>query len=180
MGFLDFLGFVANVADALSDDCKHYEVECDTIEIFEIGEHWEGTARIHGAGIHIKSQPVSYRTTIAYPNEDNNRTYTRRGMLRKNLRDWLSDNFSSMNSVPKEAVILNASENCLSFEGFAKETNEKWIVVPNANNATNFVSYKLFIYEKDGHKAVGHDELFYLFKEDTLGYVSSVDVRDGF
>ena len=52
--------------------------------------------------------------------------------------------------------------------------------MPNANNATNFVSYKLFVYEKDGHKAVGHDELSYLFKEDTLGYVSSVDVHDGF
>ena len=150
------------------------------VEIFETGEHWEGTARVHGAGKHIKTQAVSYQTTIAYPNKDDNARYTRRGMLRKDLREWLAKNFSSLSSIPKEAVVLNPSESCLSFEGFAKKENGKWMVTPNAYNATNFVSYKLFVYEKEGHKAVGHDELSYPFKEDTLGYVSSVDVSDGF
>ena len=180
MGFLDFLGFVAEVADSFSGDCKYYIVECDTVEIFEIGEHWVGTARVHGAGKHIKTQSVSYQTTIAYPNKDDNSRYTRRGMLRKDLREWLAENFSTLNSIPKEAVVLNSSEQCLSFEGFANNKNGKWLVVPNGNNATNFVSYKLFVYERDGHKMVGHDELSYLFKEDTIGYVSSVDVKDGF
>ena len=180
MGFLDFLGLVAEVINSFSGDCQYYLVECDTIEIFEKEERWEGTARIHGAGNHLKSQKVSYKTTIAYPNKDDNSKYTRRGMLRKDLREWLANNFSSLNSISKDTVILNSSESCLSFEGFANEENSKWIVTSSANDATNYVSYKLFIYEKDSHKPLSHDELSFLFIEDTIRYVSSVDVHDGF
>lgn len=179
MGLLDILGTVATVADMFIDHDEKFIVKCDTIEVFQIGDSWQGTVRVHGAGTHVSSDSVSYSTTIKLP-ESGNTTYTPRGLLRKQLRDWLGEKFSIEGSIPKEAVVLNASENCLSFEGYAKKVSGIWKMTSSLNSATHFVAYKLFVYHENNKQAVGHDELFELFKAPTVGYVTSVDVHDGF
>lgn len=177
MGFLDFLAGVAHVADTLSDHNTYFQVNCNTLEIFEIGTTWKGTARVHGAGNHIRTEKVDYSTTITMPPEDS-QDYTRRGSLRKELREWCGKTFANKSTVTKETIVLNEGENCLSCEGFIKKVNGKWVLTNNPNEAEYFGAYKLYL-TKEG-KDVGYEDLEYLFKADTLGYVSSVSVHDGF
>lgn len=177
MGFLDFLLGAAEIVDALSDKNTYFNVTCDTLEIFEIGTAWEGTARVHAAGKHLKTETVSYSTTIAMP-EEGNANYTRRGLLRKNLREWCGKTFANKSTVSKETIVLNKGENCLSCEGFIKKSDGKWIIVNNSRDAEYYGAYKLYL--KQGGNDVGHEDLEYYFEAATLGYISSVDVHDGF
>ena len=182
MGFWENL---FDVVDVLSDPVsamydKKYQVSCTTLEIFEIGSQWRGTARIHGAGEHIKTVKVNYETTITLPYRDDDSRYTRRGLLRKQLREWVADTFTQENIISKESIILNPSENCLSVEGFGIITNGKWMLVNDAIDATNFCSFKLSLTDTTDDSRVGYNKLNELFMEDTLGYVSSVDVSEGF
>ena len=177
MGFLDFLLLAADVVDTFTDHDTHFKITCDTLELFEIGTTWKGTARIHGAGAHIQTQTVSYITTVTMPNEDDyNRT--KRSILRDRLRKWASETFADGDMLPKEAIVLNETENCLSCEGFVKQIGNKWIITTNIRDAKYYGSYKLFV-ERSG-ESIGYEELEYLFKAPTVGYVSSVDVTDGF
>lgn len=182
MGLFDIL---LDVADVLSDPAsamhdKKYKVSCTTLEIFEIGTQWKGTARVHGAGEHVKTVKVNYQTTITLPYRDDDSRYTRRGLLRKQLREWVADTFTQENIISKESIILNPSENCLSVEGFGIITNGKWMLVDDAIDATNFCSFKLSLTDTEDDSRVGYNKLNELFMEDTLGYVSSVDVSEGF
>lgn len=177
MGFLDFLLGAAEVIDAFTDHDTHFKVTCDTLELFEIGTSWKGTARVHGAGTHVRTQTVNYTTTVTMPYEDNyNRT--KRSILRDRLRDWASKTFADGVMLPKEAIVLNESENCLSCEGFVKQVGGQWIITTSVRDATYYGAYKLFLTK--GTENVGYEELEYLFKAPTVGYVSSVDVSDGF
>lgn len=177
MGFLDFLLLAADVVDTFSDHDTHFEVVCDTLELFEIGTSWRGTARVHGAGNHVQTQTVNYTTTVTMPDEDDyNRT--KRSILRDRLRKWASDTFADGLMLPKEAIVLNDTENCLSCEGFVRKSGNRWVITTNVRNAQYYGAYKLFIKKGSGH--VGHEELAYLFTEPTVGYVTSVDVSDGF
>lgn len=177
MGFLDFLFGAAEVIDAFTDHDTHFNVTCDTLELFEIGTSWKGTARVHGAGSHVRTQAVNYTTTVTMPYEDNyNRT--KRSILRDQLRNWASKTFADGFTLPKEAIVLNESENCLSCEGFLKQVGSKWVITTNMREATYYGAYKLFLTK--GTESVGYEELEYLFKAPTVGYVSSVDVSEGF
>lgn len=177
MGILDILLGAAQIVDALSDNNTYFKVTCDTLEIFEIGTTWEGTARVHSAGKHLRTETVSYSTTIAMPKEGNS-NYTRRGLLRKNLREWCGQTFANKSTVSKETIVLNKGENCLSCEGFIKKTSGKWIITNNSKDAEYYGAYKLYL-TKEGQD-VGYEDLEYYFEADTLGYISSVDVHDGF
>lgn len=177
MGFLDTILEVANM---FIDNDRKFNVSCKTLEVFEIGTQWKGTARVHGAGEHVETISVSYETTITLPYEDNDSRYTRRGLLRKQLRDWAGNTFSNDNNITKENVVLNPSENCLSIEGFAKRVGNTWKLVDDSYNATNFCSYKLFLTDAQNGSKVGHEELKELFMAETLGRVTSVDVTEGF
>lgn len=177
MGFLDFLGEVAMVVDALSDNDTHFNVTCNTLEIFEIGTTWKGTARVHGAGEHVRTEKVNYSTTVTMPEEDSH-DYTRRGLLRKELREWCGKTFANKSTVTKETIVLNDGENCLTCEGFIRKVGDKWVLTNNSHEAEYYGAYKLYI-TKEG-KDVGHKDLEYLFMAETLGYVSSVDVHEGF
>jgi len=172
MGFLDFLAGAVEVADTLIDKSEYYYVQCDTVEVFELGEIWQGTARIHGAGKHISTDRASYSNTfMLYDGQD------REGM-RDKFRKWLADTFSSEYSAPDEALVLNSSENCLSFEGFAKKDSGKWMITSSYQSASNYVSYKLFVYKQkkknslDGKTILGRKELSYLFMDATKIRVS--------
>lgn len=177
MGFLDFLLGAAEVIDAFTDHDTHFKVTCDTLELFEIGTSWKGTARVHGAGAHIRTEAVNYTTTVTMPNEDDyNRT--KRNILRDRLRKWASETFANGLTLPKESIVLNDSENCLSCEGFVKQISNRWVITTNMGDAQYYGAYKLF-FEKSG-ESLGYEELDYLFKAPTVGYVSSVDVHDGF
>lgn len=177
MGLLDVLFVAADIIDMFSDHDTHFEVTCDTLELFEIGTSWKGTARVHGAGAHVCTQSVNYSTTVSMPNEDDHNR-TKRGILRDQLRNWASKTFAGGVSLPKEAIVLNESENCLSCEGFVKQVGNQWVITPNMHGAKYYGAYKLFLAK--GTEAVGHEELEYLFIAPTVGYVSSVDVSDGF
>ena len=173
MGFFDFLLDVATVVDAFADKDTHYHVNCNTLEIFKIGTTWKGTARVHGAGEHLRTEKVNYSTTVTMPEEDSCH-YTRRGLLRKDLREWCGKTFANKSTVTKETIILNDGENCLSCEGFLKRAGEKWILTNNSLDAEYYGAFKLYL-TKEG-KDIGHEELEYLFIEDTIGYVTSVSV----
>ena len=177
MGFMDFVLAALNVADMFADHDTHFEVTCDTLEIFEIGTSWRGTARVHGAGAHLRTESVDYTTRLTMPEEDDyNRT--RRSILRDRLLKWASDTFADGAALPKEAIVLNESENCISCEGFAKQVGGRWVITTSMRDAKCYCSYKLFL--ETGGKSVGYEELHRLFKADTVGYVTQVDVRDGF
>lgn len=171
MGIMDLFLSAVTIADALSDKSEYFDVKCNVVEVFKIGDSWQGTARVHGAGSHVSSDSVNYSTTIKLPDESHG-SYTERGLLRKELFTWLGNNFSVEGSVPKEALVLNPSENCLSFEGFAKKLGGKWMVTANEYTATNYVSYRLVVSRKKDGKILGHDELDYLFKKPTTAYVT--------
>lgn len=174
MGFMDFL---VGVMDVLTDHDTHFKVSCDTLEIFEIGTTWKGTARVHGAGNHIRTEHVDFSTTVTMPDEDDyNRT--RRSILRDRLRKWASETLANGTTLPKEAIVLNESENCLSCEGFVKQVGKKWVITTSMREAKYYGAYKLFL-SKNGEE-LGYEELEYFFKAPTVGYVSSVDVHDGF
>lgn len=175
MGLLDFLFVVADTIDTFSDHDTHFKVTCDTLELFEIGTSWQGTARVHGAGSHIRTQAVSYATTVTMPHEDDH-DRTKRSILRDRLRKWASETFADGSMLPKEAIVLNDSENCLSCEGFVKQVGNQWIITTNMQDAKYYGAYKLFL--KKSGETVGYEELAYLFKAPTVGYVSSVDVHD--
>ncbi len=177
MGLFDILLGVAEVVDALSDNDTHFDVHCSTLELFEIGTTWNGTARVHGAGNHIRTEKVNYSTTVTMPKEDTNKN-TRRGLLRKELREWCGETFANKSTVTKETIVLNDSENCLSCEGYVKKVDVKWILTNSPHNAECYGAYKLYFTKKG--EAVGYEDLKYLFMEDTLGYVTSVDVKEGF
>lgn len=181
MGFLDLLvtGLTAyeTVSNIVSGDSKYYKVKCRNVEVFELREVWRGTAKVYEAGEHISSDSTCYNDKIAYPNKDDNSRYTRRGVLRKNLRESLANYYSLGQAIDKESIILNPSEDCLSLEGFAKKVNGKWMLTKNASNATNYVSYKLFFAEESTNKPVRNEELRYLFIEETLGRITRVDVK---
>ena len=169
MGFLDFL-------DAITDDNTYFNVECTTLEIFEIGTTWKGTARVHGAGNHIETKKVSYQTRVAMPSEDSG-NYTRRGWLRKDLRKWAGKTFGTGSELPRESIVLNTTENCLSCEGYAKKVGDTYVLTTKESEAQYYLAYKLNIY-KDGNQ-LGHEDLDYYFKADTQGYVTNVSVKDG-
>lgn len=177
MGFLDVLFGVAEIVDALSDNSDYFRVTCSTLEVFEIGTTWKGTARVSGAGEHIETKKVWYSTKLEMPKEGNSK-YTRRGILRKNLYSWVSETFANGVSMPKEAIVLNDSENCLSCEGFAKKVDDKYVITNNQSNAQFYVAYKLNV-SKDSN-TLGHEDLRYYFKAETTARVTSVDVKDGF
>lgn len=177
MGLFDFLSDVVDVLDELTDNDTHYRVSCDTLEIFEIGTTWKGTARVHGAGEHVRTEKVDYSTIVTMPEEDTH-DYTRRGLLRKDLREWCGRTFANKSTVTKETIVLNDGEDCLSCQGFIKKVENKWILTTNSHEAEYYGAYKLYL-TKDG-KDVGHEDLDYLFMADTLGYVSSVNVKEGF
>ena len=174
MGFLDVLLGVAEVVDALTDKDTHYQVSWKTLELFEIGTTWKGTARVHGAGEHIRTVKVNYSTTVTMPAEESH-SYTRRGLLRKDLREWCGKEFANKNTVTKETIVLNKGENCLSCEGFVKQVNDKWILTNSAESAEYYGAFKLYLTK--GGDDVGYEDLEYLFMADTLGYVTSVDVH---
>ena len=177
MSFLDLLLGAAEIIDTFADHDTHFKVTCDTLELFEVGTSWKGTARVHGAGAHLRTENVSYTTKVTMPDEDDyNRT--KRSILRDRLRKWASEAFADGSVLPKEAIVLNDSENCLSCEGFIKQVGDRWVITTNVKEAQYYGAYKLF-FEKDG-ECVGYEELEYLFKAPTVGYVSSVDVNDGF
>lgn len=180
MGFLDFLGDVALVLDSVSGPSgKKYTVKCESFELFEIGTTWRGTVRVQGAGAHLQTIKTNATTTIFLPDRSDNSQYTERGLLRKDLREWVGKNFSLSGSIAKDMVMLNEGENCLSIEGYVKKVNGTWKFTSGSGSATNYGAYKLIITDEKGN-LVGNEELFYLFKADTLGRVSSVDVSDGF
>jgi len=177
MGFLDVLFAAADIVSTLTDNDTHFNVSCDTLELFEIGTSWRGTARVHGAGAHVRSQSVDFSTTVTMPSEDDyNRT--RRSILRDRMLKWASETFSASGSLPKEAIVLNESENCLSCEGYVKKVGNRWLITSSMKDAEYYGAYKLYL-EKGG-ESIGYEELEYLFKAPTVGYVSSVDVHDGF
>lgn len=173
MGFFDFLGDVVDAIDELTDNDTHYRVNCKVLELFEIGTTWKGTARVHGAGAHFNTIDVDYTTTITMPAEESH-DYTRRGLLRKDLREWCGRTFANKSTVTKETIILNESEDCLSCEGFVKKIGDKWILTNNSHEAEYYGAYKLYLTQNG--KDVGHEDLDYLFMADTLGYVSDVSV----
>lgn len=177
MGLFDVLLGVAEVIDALSDNDTHFDVHCKTLELFEIGTTWKGTARVHGAGKHIRTEKVDYSTTVTMPEEDTAK-YTRRGLLRKELREWCGEMFANKSTVTKETIILNDGENCLSCEGYIKNVDGKWLLTDSPHNAEYYGAYKLYLVKAG--EDVGYEDLKYLFIEDTLGYVTSVDVKKGF
>lgn len=177
MGLLDLISAAAAVVDAASGKNTYFVVKCNTLEIFEIGTQWKGTARIHGAGEHIETLKANHNTVISMPDEDSHR-YTRRGELRRQLREWASKTFTKGLELPKEFLVLNDGENCLSFEGYAKKIGEDYRVTLTSNGAQYYVSYKLEIYR--GSEALGHEELDYYFIQPTIATVDSVDVHDGF
>ena len=177
MGFWDFLGEVATVVDSLSENDTHFNVTCDTLEIFEISTIWKGTAKIHGAGEHVRTENVNFSTTVTMPEEDTH-NYTRRGLLRKDLREWCGRTFANTETVAKETIVLNDNENCLSCEGFIKKLNNKWVLTSSSRDAEYYGAYKLYI-TQDGTD-VGHKDLEYLFVADTLGYISNTSIKEGF
>lgn len=177
MGLLDTILEVANM---FIDNDRKFKVSCTTAEVFEIGTQWKGTARIHVAGEHIETINVHYETTITLPYKDDDAHYTRRGLLRKQFREWAGNTFSADGKIAKENVVLNPSENCLSVEGFTRRFGSKWLIVDNASDASHFCSYKVFLTDAQNNSKVGHDELDELFMEATLGRVTSVAVKDGF
>ena len=177
--FLDLVGTISEFSEGSIHDRK-FKVTCTTLEIFEIGTQWKGTARIHGAGEHVKTIKVDYETTITLPYKDDDLEYSRRGLLRKQLRDWLGKTLAEDGKIVRENIVLNPSENCLSVEGFTKKVGDEWLIVDSAYEATNFCAYKLFLKDISNNSKVGHDELHELFMEETRGYITSVDVTEGF
>ena len=180
MSFFDVLLGIASVADALSGPSgKKYDVTCDSFELFEKGTSWKGTARVQGAGAHVETINVNFSTTLFLPDHSDNSRYTERGLLRKDLREWAGKEFAQSQTISKDMIVLNDGENCLSIEGFVKKVNGKWVLVNDAGRGTHYGAYKLCFAEKGG-SVIGHDELFYLFKAETIGRITSVDVQDGF
>lgn len=180
MGFLDFLVAAAEVVDLFSGNGgSKYSVKCECLELFEIGTTWKGTARIHGAGKHLETIKMNDSTTLVLPNKDDDSRYTPRGLLRKDLREWVGKMYALCGSISKEMVVLNDGENCLTIEGFVKKIDGNWKLVNTSSDATHFGAYKLNVVDNE-NKPVGHEDLKYLFKADTLGRVVSVDVTDGF
>ena len=180
MDFFDFLGGMATILDATSGPSgKKYTVECESFELFEIGTTWRGTVRVQGAGRHLETITVDATTTVFLPDRSDNSQYTERGLLRKDFREWVGKNFSLSGSIAKDMVMVNEGENCLSIEGYVKKVNGTWKFTSGSGSATNYGAYKLILTDEKGN-LVGNEELFYLFKADTLGRVSSVDVSDGF
>ena len=174
------MGDVATVLDAISGPSgTKYNVECESFELFEIGTSWRGTARVHGAGEHLQTMKVNASTTVFLPRNDDNSYYTPRGLLRKELREWAGREFALSGTISKDMIVLNDGENCLSIEGYVKKHNGSWKLVNGPGNGTHYGSYKLCISEVGGAE-IGHEELYQLFKAETLGRVSSVDVSDGF
>ena len=113
MAFLELLGLVADIISAFSDHDTHFDVTCDTLELFEISSSWRGTARISGAGNHIRTESVSFSTKVSMPDE-NESNHTKRDILRERLQKWASESFADAGTLPKDAIVLNSSENCLS------------------------------------------------------------------
>lgn len=180
MDIFNFLGSAAMFLDALSGPSgKKYDVSCESFELFEKGTTWRGTARVHGAGAHLETIMVNANTTLFLPDRSDNSQYTPRGLLRKSLREWAGQQFAFLGTISKDMVVLNEGENCLSIEGFVKKVNDKWKLVNDAGKGTHYGAYKLCLTEKNG-SVIGYEELYHLFKADTIGRVSSVDVHDGF
>lgn len=177
MGFLDVLAAAAEIYSAFSDNSTHFKLECSSLEIFEIGTIWQGTARTHGAGNHIETKKVSFETELIMPSENESQR-TCRDILRDNLLKWASETFAYGKKLPKEAIVLNNNENCLSCEGFIKQEGSKWVITTNINEAKYYGAYKLFISKKGEN--LGHEDLDYYFKTPTTARVTSVDVHEGF
>lgn len=177
MGLLDILFGVAEIVDTLSDKNTYFDVKCKNLEIFEIGTNWVGTARVHVAGKHLKTQKVNYTTKISMPYEAPSHS-TKRDVLRKNLLNWVSDTFVNGRKLPKECIVLNPQENYLSYEAFAKKNGEDYTITFDPNEAEYYLSFKLNVYKET--KVLNFEDLDYYFKAETTARVTSVDVRDGF
>lgn len=182
MGFGDILFGAIKIASALSDISESeqiYTAKCTSLEIFEIGTEWRGTARIHGAGRHVKTERVSLSKKLILPREGNSQ-YTARGLLRRDFRNWAGETMTvNKNPLTKDAVVINDSESFLSVEGFIKKVDGKWLLTTNANDAQYYGSYKIALID-ERNTQVDYKDLVYLFKAETLGRVSSVSVKDGF
>ena len=177
MGLFDVLLGVASVLDAFSDDSEKFEIECNSLELFEIGTSWQGTARVHGAGNHIRTEKKYIKDSVLMPKEDTH-DHTRRYILRENMLKWAIDTLANGKAVSKDHLVLNPNEDCLSFEGFMKKDGNSYRITTNASEADYYGSYKLTIYKDN--KMLSYEDLHYYFKADTVGYVSSVNVSDGF
>ncbi len=176
MGLLDFLLEVADVLT--SESGKKYTASCETFELFEIGTTWRGTARIHGAGNHLETIKMNISNSLTLPDEGTV-DHTPRGLLRRDFLKWASENFAYSGNIAKDMIILNEGENCLSVEGYVKKRSDSWKLVSSSADATHYGAFKVYLYDKNG-AMVGHTELSHLFLEATRGYVTSVDVTDGF
>lgn len=177
MGLLDVLFGVASILDAVSDDSEKFEIVCTSLELFEIGTTWQGTARVHGAGRHIRTEKKHIKDSISMPKEDTH-NHTRRYILRENLLKWAIDTLATGKTVSKDHIVLNPSEECLSFEGFMKQEGNSYKMTTNVSEADYYGAYKLTVY-KDG-KMLSHEDLHYYFKADTVARISSVNVTKGF
>lgn len=182
MGFGDILFGALEIVSALSDIADSKQIctaKCTSLEIFEIGTEWRGTARVHGAGRHVKTEKMNLTKKLTLPKEGTSQ-YTPRGLLRRDFRAWAGENMAA-NKKPltKDAVVLNDSESCLSVEGFIKKADGKWLLTITANDAQYYGSFKVVLIDEHNTQ-VDHKELHYLFKAETLGRVSSIDVTDSF
>lgn len=182
MGFGDFLFGAFEIVSSLSDITSSkqiYTAKCTTLEIFEISNEWKGTARVHNAGCHIKTEKMDLSKKLILPKEGNSQ-YTPRGLLRRDFRKWAGETITdSKMPLTKDAVIINDSENYLSVEGFIRKVDGKWLITTNVNDAQYYGAYKVALINEQNTQ-VDRKELIYLFKEETQGRISVVDVRDGF
>ena len=43
MGIMDLFLSAVTIADALSDKSEYFDVKCNVVEVFKIGDSWQGT-----------------------------------------------------------------------------------------------------------------------------------------
>ena len=177
MGLLDILFGVAEIVDTLSDKDTYFEIKCSHLEIFKLETKWKGTAKIFEAGEHLQTEKVDFSTKISMPYESPSHA-TKRDVLRENLLNWLSDTFANGQRLPKDCIVLNPQENCLSYETFAKKNGEDYMITFDSNEAEYYLSFKLDVFKET--KALNFEDLDYYFKAETTARVTSVDVKDGF
>ncbi len=174
MGFFDL---VSGIADIMSGVTPEVQLVCNTLELFELGTTWRGTARVHGAGRHIATEKVNYSTTASGMGRDydyhQNATY-----MRRDLMDWANASFTNGVKLPEEAIVLNEGENCLTCEGFVKKVGGKWVITPNASEAEYYGAFKI-IGTQNG-TVLGNKDLDHWFKCHTKTRIMSIDITDGF
>lgn len=131
------------LGEDLKDKGHPYRIEAKTVEVFELSNKWKGTVRSSGAGRHISTQKIDCCTNITLSKDKDIDSF------RKEFRRWVGKNFSNEDIIPKDCVKLNANENCLSVEGYAKKVNNKWRIVFNTSDASNYIAIKINAYDKN-------------------------------